>query len=387
MEIQVGKELLDITRVKNEVTVVLNASQYRDISEAMLDSLVSTNSTFIAGKGQIKDSQLYFAYELPKGAVSLHHALAKQSMVERLRLAQKAIKLGDYFNSDLIPVLNPINLFVVAGDLKVAHRGWRDLWVPMQNSDVADLAALRALVASILNSKLTFEDAMGDAKVVRDTFSRAILNAASLDELRTLVDNHLQITLNEQESSKELVKKATFKLYKYGFMLAIAVVVAVGSYAVYQGIEVGPKQERVIASQADFMTNDYDGTTKTLENDQPESLPKSAQYVLAASYVNLDSLTSAQKKIVLNNLSQRTETNILLYWIYLGRGDFDKALSLAKNVGDDQLILHAYTKLYDSTQANTKMSGNKKQELLATYKEQINKYVKQLGGSTDGVEK
>ncbi|TYC48225.1 type VII secretion protein EssB [Weissella muntiaci] len=387
MEIQVGKELLDITRVKNEVTVVLNASQYRDVSESMLTRLVTANSTFVPGMGQIEDSQIRFQYELPKGALTLNQALTKQSTIERLRLAQKAIKLGDWFNGDIIPVLNPMNLFVVAGDIKIAHRGWRGLWAPMQNNDVADLTALRALVASIVNSKLAFEDAMGDAKVVRDAFSRDILTANSIDDLRVLIDNQLQIALNEQAISKEVVKKTTFKTYKYGFMLAIIAVLAIGGYAIYQGVEVGPKQGRVIASQADFMTNDYDETTKTLENDQPESLPKSAQYVLAASYVNLDSLTSAQKKTVLNNLSQNTETNILLYWIYLGRGDFDKGLSLAKNVGDDQLILHAYAKLYDSTQANTKMSGSKKQELLATYKEQINKYVKKLGGSTDGVEK
>ena len=44
--------------------------------------------------------------------------------------------------------------------------------------------------------------------------------------------------------------------------------------------------------------------------------------------------------------------------IYIGKGDFEKSLDIAQNLGDNQYILHA-TKLYDATKANNKMNGEK----------------------------
>ena len=64
--------------------------------------------------------------------------------------------------------------------------------------------------------------------------------------------------------------------------------------------------------------------------------------------------------------------NILLYWIYIGKGDFEKIIRYCpKNLGDNQYILHAYTKLYDATKANNKMNGEKKQALLKNMKKQL----------------
>jgi uncharacterized membrane protein YukC len=70
----------------------------------------------------------------------------------------------------------------------------------------------------------------------------------------------------------------------------------------------------------------------------------------------------------------------LLYWIESGRGKFKEALSIAQNIGDHQLILHAYTKLYDATKADTRMSGEKKQELLSQYEKKMEEYLKLLNG-------
>ena len=69
----------------------------------------------------------------------------------------------------------------------------------------------------------------------------------------------------------------------------------------------------------------------------------------------------------------------LNYWIYLGRGDLEKALDVAQNIGDTQLILHAYTNLYEKVKADTKMSGSDKQKKLNEYEKEISKLSKELG--------
>ena len=82
---------------------------------------------------------------------------------------------------------------------------------------------------------------------------------------------------------------------------------------------------------------------------------------------------------MLNNISAVTDDNTLNYWIYQGRGEFEKALDMAKNIGDDQLTLLAYTDLYQATKLNTTMNGETKQKKLETYHKQIQELSKSLG--------
>ena len=63
----------------------------------------------------------------------------------------------------------------------------------------------------------------------------------------------------------------------------------------------------------------------------------------------------------------------------MGRGEFEKALNLAQNLGDEQLTLLAYTDLYQATKLNDKMAGAKKQKRLADYSKQIDELTKKLG--------
>lgn len=114
-----------------------------------------------------------------------------------------------------------------------------------------------------------------------------------------------------------------------------------------------------------------------------KDLSNATRFVLATSYVNLDNLSQKQKQGILSNLSPKSSENNLLYWIYSGRGDFKAALNLAQSIGDNQLILYAYTKLFDATKANSKINGAEKQQLLKTYQDNITKYYKKVGGSAN----
>ncbi len=76
----------------------------------------------------------------------------------------------------------------------------------------------------------------------------------------------------------------------------------------------------------------------------------------------------------------KTNETILLYWIYIGFGDYEKTLDAAQNIGDNQLILYAYRKLYSHVSGDSKMKGSEKQEKLKEYKEQIKNYEELLEG-------
>ena len=64
----------------------------------------------------------------------------------------------------------------------------------------------------------------------------------------------------------------------------------------------------------------------------------------------------------------------MLYWVYIGKGDLEKALEVAKRSEDKPAILYVYTKLYDESQTKQQMESKKKQELRIEYKEAIEYY-------------
>ena len=117
-----------------------------------------------------------------------------------------------------------------------------------------------------------------------------------------------------------------------------------------------------------------------MKDDNPKKLPTGTKYALAISSIKQDTLSNTQKKNVLKNISMKSNENILLYWTYLGFGKYEKTLDIAQNIGDTQMILYAYQKLYNKVSADSEMKGSEKQQKLKEYKEQIKNYEELLNG-------
>lgn len=379
-----GKNTLEITTTATEMVVNLKPNQYKKMAPTFIESLLTADNLLLAGTIQTYDeSLLQLKFELPINGESLVVASKVMHYSERLQLAIMLSLLENWQRSNVNLFLAPQNIFVVDGQLKLAHRGFEKLLVPADSQPDDFLQRYKALVVSVINPKYQYETLIEGANAVNDHFERSLISASSIAQMTKLIqDRYRRLTTDLIP-----VNKKRFTFFKWGFVvLAVGAVILGGSVGYLSGVK-APAQSRIINSQAAFMTKDYNKATTLLKDDRPEKLTKAAQYVLADSYINLDNLTTKQKKAILNNISPQSDTNTLLYWIYSGKGNFDEALSLAKNIGDDQLILYAYTKLYDVTKADNQMAGNKKQDLLNRYQTSINKYVKKLGGKADGVEK
>jgi type VII secretion protein EssB len=222
-----------------------------------------------------------------------------------------------------------------------------------------------------------YADLVEGAVASSDRLVRKISAAQNADDILIV----LQQAYQEATKNQSIVRTSRYRIFKWlGIVATIIVLITAGGLIYTFGVLV-PQQNRIIAGQSAYAVGDYNTVTTTLKNDDPKKLSPSVQYILATSYVNMDSLTKKQKQEITNNLSPKSSTNTLLYWIDLGRGQFSQALDLAKNIGDNQLTLYAYTKLYDATKADNNLSGSTKQERLTNYEQNIKKYVKAIGGS------
>ena len=366
------------------LTTKLTANQFKWTMIEQYENILAETGECLQGKiRQHNEEEMIIDYTIPKFGETVEKLAARSNELERLELAQQMRFLLVQHQQLVNPFVHPENLFVVGHTIRLGHRGLLEIVAPFPVTDEVFFKQYKALICFILQPQLDFAGLVDGLGAVKNALVEKIYQAASPEEIDGYLSEVSTFLREKNRREKKLVKKQHYRLFKWGSLVLFVLAVGLGiGLSVYAG-RVVPLQERVIEAESKFIFNDYSGATAELKHDEAEMLPTSAQYILAASYIQLDSLTNEQKEAVLNTISQKSSENTLLFWIYLGRGDFDKALSLAKNIGDNQYVLHAYTKLYDATKANTRMDGEKKQELLKEYEEQINNYVKLLGGQVN----
>ena len=277
-----------------------------------------------------------------------------------------------------IPFIHPENIVVTAGRVSMLHFGLRNLLVPETFDHDLFLSQYKALVLHIFNPQIPYEQLIRGHVALKDATSQKIRECDSVDKIADFITTLTSQKLAEITKHSVNVPKVRYRLFKYAAIVTTVIAAVSGGFTVSAYASRIPQQEAIIAAQSDFQSNNYEQVLSDLKSYNPAKLPKSARYVLAVSAINLADLTGDQKSVVLNTISTKTDDNTLNYWAYMGRGDFEQALNLAENLGDDQLILQAYLDLYQVTKLNSQMDGSKKQQLLSDYKSKINELTKKL---------
>jgi type VII secretion protein EssB len=381
-----GYNEIDFGVEKEGIVVHLLSNQFSEKNLELLPEFLEGKSGFLGGTYEKEDKKLKLEFKFPENSRRLVNVIGRMSELERLEVAATFGSIFKQDNSLAHPFIHPENIVLVGKKVFLAYRGVSEIIEPKNVDGEMLLKWYKAMVIYMVNPSLDYSKLVGGSLSMRDKFSKKIYEATSISEVEKLVSEQYQGALNIKNRTEKSVKRSRYNLFKWGFFALVVVAVSVGVVAGITFSKTLPLKNRIIESSGAFVSDDYGKATDALKDDAPEKLPTSALYILANSYIHLDNLTTEQKDAVLKNISQNTDKNTLLYWIYLGRGDLEKAKDLAENVGDNQLILHAYMKLYDATKDNVNMKGSTKQKLLSDYEKNIKDLTKKLEGKTDEAE-
>lgn len=370
MKISNGREQLEVERSQTLFKVKLLGTQFKD------SALNELPETFEITE---EEEAVEISYKLPENSISLNSAMhSAKSRLDKLKLAQKLSVLTSLSDQYTIPFLHPENIFLEGEELFVVHFGLKDLITPVEMSQDEFLKLYKALIFNIFHPKNSFESFVSSAQSVNDKFGQRVNEFEDLKELSSFINREVIKETTKVNQKQVAVSKGNYRFFKY-FGISAIVITLVLAWFTYSYYNNNQKQSAIINAQTDFLTNNYAKTQTDLKKYSPKQLPKSARYILAVSSVNLSDLARTQKEAILNSVSTKSDDNSLNYWVYSGRGDFNQALNLAQNLGDNQLTLLAYTNLYETTKLNTSMNGAKKQELLDDYNKKIQELTKSLG--------
>ncbi len=142
-----------------------------------------------------------------------------------------------------------------------------------------------------------------------------------------------------------------------------------------------PKLNDYILAGNSYVNKDYSAVIDTLTKYELKALPKGQKQILAASSINVLSLTPEQKQRVLAGISSSTNDAILDSWIALGRGDYETAIESAYKADDKDLHLYALVRYKDAlTSGNNEykeMSGSEIKTRLDDVNKQIDEVMKE----------
>jgi len=368
-------EELTLQETQDYVVITLKETQYQLERLDQYHLFLEKQKNFMVGEIlSSTEEKLVIRYHKEKGMQSLAQIGKKIDPYQRLVIAQKMGDLVDFLGSPVQPYLHPDNLFIFGEELRIAHRGFIQAVVPYVAEQSLFIKQYRALLLAILHPETDYRGLMEGISVFRDVFSKKIQEAGTINELHQLIGTRIVQQKNKRQTENFFVKKRKYRLYKWGMVIFIFLTSCfMGIVGDYQLKRI-PTLERFSQAKALFIDEDYPGVLMMLREDKIADLSESTRYVLAVSSVHVTTLADKQKRGILELLSKKASDDLLLYWVYIGKGALEKALEIAKKSEDKPAILYVYTKLYDESQTKQQMESKKKQELRTEYKEAIEYY-------------
>lgn len=249
------------------------------------------------------------------------------------------------------------------------------------------LAQYKALTAAVLAPRYSFEDYFqgGADLYIKNKSIRKYSEKDTVEEVFELLKETYEKERKNNRENKTLVKKSELIRYRIEMPLFAVVTLASVFLVFYMYFIEKQHNDCVIAANNAYLSEDYVGVENNLAPVKVDRMSIYSKYILARSYIIMESLTNSQKENVMSGITLKTEETVLNYWIYVGRLEFEAAIEQAQRIGDNDLLLYAYIKYRAYISDDLTMNGEKKTELITQLDSEIKRMEEQMNSDRTGV--
>lgn len=380
-EIHMGSVAFHFTLLENRWELRMPKSQTRVKDVRHLSLLTEKTDYFVPAQVEEDDDTYIFLYSVNQRDMLWTDVLALNRS-DKLRLLCNLARLQKLLSTRITFFLHPDNLSWDDNLLpSIIHRGIRDLVPPFEVDESAFFQQYKCLAVAMFSKKFSFNELyLGSIHNAKDTeFEKQIAETENLESLIALLKTNYIKEKNETEKNMQMVPRKKFRLFKQLSYSMIAVAIILIIPLVYLLFNRLPEQNHLLQAHSYFLTNEYGNVISELENNDPEELPYSAKYILAYSYIRAEKLGVSQKEAIMKNISMKSDENYLLYWVYNGRGDFEKSMDLAMYVDDPTLIVYGLVQQITEAKNNPDLSGTEREEKVQEYEGKLKEYQEKYG--------
>ena len=321
------------------------------------------------------EDSVTFSYQLEPYGLS-YEEIKSRTISERLRLALNVFKLEEALDLPITFLLHPENLFITKdAQAKIAYRGIPDLMVPQAISPEDFLRQAKCFTVTLFTD-LDFMDLYNGSLELETLpdFLNDLCQANDIASAVSILEKYYAEKYSKEQADLVLVPSRKHRVFKLATIWLSASVVLLAIPLIYLIFVQNPFKEKMLQADTAFIKVDYSGVITELEGVAPSNLPNTQKYELAYSYIQGLEFSDDQKKVILNNVTLKSDELYLTYWIQIGRNRFEEALDIAKRINDSDLIIYALTQEIKQVREDDKLSGKDRESKLNTLESEYKKY-------------
>ncbi|WP_158555898.1 type VII secretion protein EssB [Peribacillus glennii] len=312
----------------------------------------------------------------PPASFSAFREIRKKNKLERWIFAHQLIKKIENHTLDRLNlVICPENIvFDASFTPYLLHYGVKESIPPYNKDQERLLQETKATISEIVDGQHSFDQYFQYHQTLKlSNPVQEIFAATSMEQLSEVIQSNIQ-QLEKQEKNFIHIPMSKWKTGRYAFIGAVVLLLPALIYSLYSLLFLQPKQDAYVNSGQNYMENKYSEVINLLENYDPEDMPYVVQYELAYSYMINEDLDDYQRKNIENELTLQSDSQYLLYWIYVGRGMNEEAIDIARSLEHQDLIVFGLIKRVEEIKADENLSGEEKEQELKKAEDEIAEY-------------
>lgn len=342
-------------------------------------TLLQENNPFIEKNITLTEDELIFTYKKEPNFMTFGKL---RTLDERSRwmFASKVLRFIMLHQSNRLHlIVCPENILIDESlTAYFLHYGVKESIPPYERNMERLWAETKSIIAAAVQPKYKFDQYIQFSKSIElSPVAVKIMEAKDEQELLTIIQDQLQL-LEKEEKKYTKIAKTKWNWVRYSLIGLLLVLLPLGIYTGYAALVIQPQQEAYVAVQAPYIQGNYSEIIDQLAQYNVEKMPNVIQYELSLAYIVNETLTEEQKENVLKTITLQTDPDYFKYWIYIGRGQAEEALTVARQLEDLDLIMLALLHYEESIKADRELDGEEREQLLDKVQTEINEVTKQL---------
>lgn len=327
----------------------------------------------------IDNDMITLTYQVRPNSVSFDY-FVKEKLHNQLHVLKNIGNLYASHNKGYTHILHPNNLYVDDNHLPyVLYRGYIDVMEPLMQAEADLVRQYQALVFSLFDSKHDFEGLYNGALefAKKTPFLEKVYNAQTIKEIQAIIEDSYHKEKQRYEKSHVSVVKNKYRLFQNFGILATILALVMAIPLGWSLLVKGPFDDKMAKASSEYAAERYGDVVTTLAKESEGSLPAAQKYMLARSYLELESMSEQNRNSAKKSLAYDSDVRVFQFWIALGRDDYRTALDIAKSMNIDAYGYIASFKAVEIIKKSTG-SGEQKEKDLKVYEEELKKFEEKL---------
>lgn len=374
------QQLEAVVKKEQDVVTIIFQREKIKLDDSLEMEMLKSSDASIQKEITLTEAELILSISPPSSYISFNQLKKKDEKSRWIFASQLLKKVGNHAFTRLHMIICPENILVDDSLTPYfLHYGVKESLPPYEKNENQLLQELKAAIAAVVDHQFNFIQYLQLHETLElSSIAAQIMAVKDTKELQECIHENI-IRLEKREKELITVTKKKWKETRYAALILLVVLVPSIIFSLYTLVLAQPKQEAFINSQEHFLKGQYSDVITSLQDYKVEDMPRVVLYELTRSYIIIDDgLEGDQPEVALNTITLQTDPQYYYYWIYIGRGNAEEALDIARSLEDRDLIVYGLINLNEKVKGDADLKGEEKQQKLKEIQNELDEYEREI---------